>query len=209
MSTETREEILFRDSQSRPLRSRLSVKPHHPDYDAHVLAHMRSKVVVEPTRGCWLWQGFIHPNVVRNGKLIQRGYGMIGYRAKTHRAHRVMWMVTKGPIPAGMHVCHTCDVRRCVNPDHLWLGTNQQNITDMTMKGRGPCGEKKMKTHCIRGHELSGDNVIIYHGGKHRACKACQKFYRSTPEGKLSAQKRLRKLRDKRRAEHLAQAVTP
>lgn len=170
------EEIRLGGSESTPLRSRQSVKPSDPGYDANVLAHIKRLIVIDPAKGCWLWQGFVYPDVVlKNGKVLRRGYGSLGYRGRGQRVHRVMWIISKGPIPAGLHVCHTCDVRRCVNPDHLWLGTNQQNITDMTLKGRGPCGEKKMKTHCIRGHELAGDNLIIFHGGKHRGCKTCSK----------------------------------
>jgi hypothetical protein len=52
-------------------------------------------------------------------------------------AHRVAWQLTHGPIPSGMDVCHTCDVKLCCRVDHLWLGTHAENMHDMTTKGRG------------------------------------------------------------------------
>lgn len=63
-------------------------------------------------------------------------YGQIEYRRKTYLAHRAAYMVHKGPIPAGLLVCHSCDVKLCVNPEHLWLGTCTDNVQDMIDKGR-------------------------------------------------------------------------
>jgi hypothetical protein len=79
--------------------------------------------------GCWLWRGATNHN----------GYGvMLGPGRKTVRAHRRCYEVAKGEIGAGLEVCHTCDVPRCVNPDHLWLGTGSDNALDKTRKGRNP-----------------------------------------------------------------------
>lgn len=86
-----------------------------------------SKFIPEPTSGCWLW----------TGALTERGdYGKMQIGGKHERAHRVSWKLFRGPIPEGRHVLHRCDVGICVNPDHLFLGTQADNNRDMFSKGR-------------------------------------------------------------------------
>lgn len=77
--------------------------------------------------GCWYWTG----SVTCSGN----GYGQIQYNG-VNGAHRVAYTISKGPIPEGMFVCHTCDNRRCINPDHLWLGNAKQNAVDTSNKLR-------------------------------------------------------------------------
>lgn len=77
--------------------------------------------------GCWLWT---------KGRAGGR-YGQLRLPdGSALPAHRLSYELHKGPIPKGMLVCHTCDVMACVNPDHLWLGTNSDNIRDCVAKGR-------------------------------------------------------------------------
>ena len=65
------------------------------------------------------------------------GYGQIRVEGKTEQVHRVSYREFVGEIPEGVHVLHRCDVRNCINPDHLFLGTHQDNMDDMNRKGRG------------------------------------------------------------------------
>lgn len=88
------------------------------------------KYIPEPMSGCWLWTAAT--NGGRYGK-IRPDTG----ERKNLLAHRVAWELYRGPIPAGLYVCHKCDNILCVNPDHLFLGTSRDNRQDMVRKQRG------------------------------------------------------------------------
>ncbi len=82
---------------------------------------------VKKTDMCWLWKGYL---------TRKNGYGKISFNKKDQVAHRVSWQLKNGDIPTGMSVLHKCDNPPCVNPDHLFLGTQRDNVLDMVRKKR-------------------------------------------------------------------------
>ena len=110
-----------------------------------VVETIRSRSIPEPNSGCLLWEGGIHHQPA--SRIPQHGllqlYGYIRLRGKMAGVHRVMYEAAYGPIPVGSQILHRCDVRLCCNPDHLFLGTNDENHADKAAKDRG----RKKLTH--------------------------------------------------------------
>ena len=88
---------------------------------------------VTKTETCWTW----------NASQDQYGYGRFTFDGSNKRANRMAWLLTYGEIPGGMQVLHRCDNAACVNPDHLYLGTHADNMSDMVKRGRSSRGEKR------------------------------------------------------------------
>ena len=114
-----------------------------------------SKVDIGEPNACWLWTACVGST----------GYGHIGIAGKTVTAHRVAWTLWRGPIPGGLLVLHSCDVPLCMNPRHLWLGTDADNSADMVAKGRQSAARGE-ECHLAK---LTADEVLEiyqrYHAG--------------------------------------------
>lgn len=106
---------------------------------------------------CWRWKGFIHKN----------GYGAFQDFRRSALAHRFSYMNLVGPIPKGLTIDHLCRTNDCVNPLHMELVSHRENI----MRGNGEAYKNSIKTHCKRGHSLSGYNLKP--NGEKRSCRTC------------------------------------
>jgi hypothetical protein len=118
----------------------------------------------EPNTGCWLWLG--------GG--TERGYGNFWSGERMEMAHRMSWMLARGPIPVGMFLDHMCRTPGCVNPAHLRVVTPRENSVFNSVSIPAT---NLAKTHCSNGHPYSGRNVLLMVGKgspfPHRACRTC------------------------------------
>lgn len=135
-----------------------------PNYEKYILAAADPKTISklmlrsEPTpSGCRVWRR----------AYVRNGYGVLHFARKTLLAHRLSYWLFHGPIPGDLVVDHMCRNRGCIEPTHLRLLTTEENMADAWTAH---------KTHCKRGHPLSGDNIWIAEdsrGMKRRVCKTC------------------------------------
>lgn len=126
---------------------------------------LMEKIERVPESGCWLW----------TASLKGGGYGQAHFGNRNRLAHTVFYRLLVGPVPEGLQVCHRCDVRCCCNPNHLFLGTAQDNQLDCLNKRRHGTA---FKPHCKRGHEFNSENtkfVMQDTGFPHRICMVCRK----------------------------------
>lgn len=150
--------------------------------DTPVKNRILHNVEMVPESGCWIWMRAL------NG----HGYPQMHLRGKQVRVHRVSYEAFVGPIPDGCFICHRCDTPACVNPNHLFAGTNSDNLLDAVAKRRQ---WQSSKTHCLSGHEFTPRNTYIgirRNGSTMRVCRECKRI----------AQQRLRdKRKEARRGE--------
>jgi len=103
-----------------------------------------AKIIRGGESECWEWNSTLHKS----------GYGVFNIACKQYRAHRMVYELTRGEVPKGMFVCHKCDNRRCCNPNHLFIGTVQDNQQDMVNKGRQAKGEQ------VNTNKLTAEQVV-------------------------------------------------
>lgn len=134
----------------------------------HLQRRVKERMVIED-RGhstpCWISHRATQGN----------GYTKIGYLGQTLLTHRVAYAVYVATIPAGLVIDHLCRQRACCNPAHLEAVTNQVNL----LRGEGFVAEQARRTHCSRGHELTGHNIYRRPGDdSKRECRTCRNTYR-------------------------------
>lgn len=145
--------------------------------DLQLYNRLVARIRVDEATGCWLWTG----PYCKYRPWPQNRYGLIGtwhpelHRSVTMHTHRAMMIALNGPLTPQQCVCHRCDVPLCINPAHLFIGSMRDNIRDSRNKNRHHEGKK---THCDKGHPLSGDNLYLSKqgGGKvgiRRVCLTC------------------------------------
>lgn len=124
---------------------------------------------VEKGDGCWMWRGAKHRSGHGHFNAGSGGYML---------AHRFAYEQLVGPIPEGMVLCHRCDTPACVRPDHLFVGTQADNVADMMTKARGR-GQFQSTDVCHRGHPRTPENTRVRPSGK-RSCRPCENMMSAT-----------------------------
>ena len=129
-----------------------------------LLDRLSSKIRIESTSGCWLW------TASTRGPSSDFQYGQIRVGTQVLTAHRVVYELVVGPVEDGMVLDHLCRNTLCVNPAHVEPVTQRVNVR----RGVGTAAENARKTHCDRGHAMTGENLRILYNGK-RCCRACHR----------------------------------
>lgn len=128
-----------------------------------LLAHFFNNYIPEPNSGCWLW----------DGRINQGGYGVATIAGHTFLMHRLSLMLHTPWQWEKRHALHRCDVPSCVNPDHLFWGTQDDNMRDAASKKRLHNRFQSSKTHCPKGHPFSEENTR--RAGDRRVCRTCER----------------------------------
>ena len=121
--------------------------------------------------GCWVWRGSVATN----------GYGQMAFHRDKVLTHRVsMWVAGLIELDSPVLVLHRCNKKLCWNPDHLYVGTQEDNVRDSMEDMSHNAAMKRLQSHCKNGHEFNEANTKTYldsKGRSHRECRACRSEY--------------------------------
>lgn len=131
---------------------------------ARVKVRFHESYIPEPNSGCWLWVG----------SLMNMGYGTMSIDGKNKLAHRISYQIARGSIPDGAYICHRCDNTFCVNPEHLFAGTQTDNMRDCAKKGRNVTPTHQGEDHSQS--KLTNSDVLAIRSDKRRASAIAATF---------------------------------
>lgn len=133
-------------------------------YEIDAWDRFADKIGPTDENGCYPWTAHLND-----------GYGTFSYRKKLYKAHRWIYEQCEGSIPDGMQIDHLCRNRACVNPDHLEVVTQRENI----LRGEGLAAEAANRDHCIKGHPYTPENTYLRRNPdgsvKQRHCRICKR----------------------------------
>src|SRR5574337_1057352 len=129
-----------------------------------IIAKVVRRIKVVPETGCWEWD-------LERGKLDGTGYARVSIRTQMMFVHRLMYQLLAGDIPTKFHAHHKCGVRHCCNPDHLKPCSPREHVIEFTPNSI--TSKQKLKTHCLRGHPLEGENLKLDTDTGKRHCRYC------------------------------------
>ena len=145
-------------------------------------------ITIQDKKSCWEWQC----------ALSKKGYGSCSTKTGSTTAHRLSYIFFRGRVPKKMVIDHLCRNRKCVNPNHLEIVTNKENI----LRGFGACATYARQTHCMRGHQYDSGNMVMRKDkkGTERVCIICErirakKYREENPDKIKSYQQRYEKKR--------------
>jgi hypothetical protein len=143
----------------------------------HPTLRYKDKYEIDPITECWNWTAYRY-----------HGYGILSVNRHPTKAHRFVYETLRGPVPAGAILCHKCDNRACVNPDHLYVGTYRDNNRDI-LERRGH--HNSNRTHCTKGHPFNEANtrIIVKRGRPTRQCIECTRTFHREYQRKLREQR--------------------
>lgn len=133
--------------------------------------------IPEPNSGCWIWM---------RGEA--NGYGVYPWEGRRRQVTHLALASIGVEIPNGLFACHHCDNSLCVNPDHLFVGTQKANMVDAQVKGRLVGYGKRLV--CKQGHPLSGENLYLDIPRGKRGCRICRREWGRKVDAKRRPRKR-------------------